>query len=150
MLFLKVPWCLSIHLYYAYIPFPGLCGNFNDVEADDFKAVNGLIEGTAVTFANTWKTKASCPDVTKQFGDPCSLSVEKGRRQIDSVKRQLILYISFCISLSPIILWVFFLTENYAKHWCSLLSDKKGIFSQCHSEVNPQDYEAVRYENTFL
>ncbi|KAM3849863.1 uncharacterized protein ACN63O_020389 [Diretmus argenteus] len=55
----------------------GLCGDFNDVEADDFKTINGLIEGTAVTFANTWKTKARCPDVTNVFGNPCSLSVQK-------------------------------------------------------------------------
>ncbi|XP_042267675.1 mucin-2-like [Thunnus maccoyii] len=55
----------------------GLCGDFNDVEADDFRTTNGLIEGTAVTFGNTWKTKTSCPDVTNILGDPCILSVDK-------------------------------------------------------------------------
>ncbi|XP_060891509.1 mucin-5AC-like [Labrus mixtus] len=88
----------------------GLCGDFNDVEADDFKTMNGLIEGTAGIFANTWKTKANCPDVKKnRLVDPCSLSVDK---------------------------------EKYAKNWCSLLSDANGIFSPCHSEINPEDYEA--------
>ncbi|XP_053175820.1 mucin-5B-like [Scomber japonicus] len=85
----------------------GLCGDFNDVEADDFKTTQGLTEGTAVTFANTWKTKSSCPDVTNILEDPCDLSIDK---------------------------------EKYAKYWCSLLSDKKGIFAQCHSEIDPQDY----------
>uniref|UniRef100_UPI003AB02701 mucin-2-like n=1 Tax=Centroberyx gerrardi TaxID=166262 RepID=UPI003AB02701 len=93
----------------------GLCGDFNDVEADDFKTRNGLIEGTAVTFANTWKTKASCPDVTNVFWNPCSLGVEK---------------------------------EKYADVWCSLLSDPKGIFSQCHSEINPDVYKASCIHDT--
>uniref|UniRef100_A0A3Q1I7Z7 VWFD domain-containing protein n=1 Tax=Anabas testudineus TaxID=64144 RepID=A0A3Q1I7Z7_ANATE len=87
----------------------GLCGNFNDVEADDFRTTNGLIEGTAGTFANTWKTKTTCPDVTNVFGDPCTLSIEK---------------------------------ENYAKHWCSLLSDPNEIFAKCHFEINPKVYQA--------
>ncbi|XP_040893938.1 mucin-2-like isoform X2 [Toxotes jaculatrix] len=87
----------------------GLCGDFNDVEADDFRTTNGLIEGTAGIYANTWKTKTSCPDVTVTLGDPCSLSIEK---------------------------------EKYAKYWCSLLTEPKGIFSKCHSEVNPKNYKA--------
>lgn len=64
-----------IQCYYLYV---GLCGDFNDIEADDFRTTNGLTEGTAVTFANTWKTKTSCPDVTNILGDPCILSVDKG------------------------------------------------------------------------
>uniref|UniRef100_A0A8C9SP20 VWFD domain-containing protein n=1 Tax=Scleropages formosus TaxID=113540 RepID=A0A8C9SP20_SCLFO len=54
----------------------GLCGNFNNVQADDFKAESGMIEGTAAGFANTWKYKATCPDVSSSFENPCSLSVE--------------------------------------------------------------------------
>ncbi|XP_069037957.1 mucin-5AC-like [Lepisosteus oculatus] len=54
----------------------GLCGNFNDVQADDFKTNSGIVEGTAVAFANTWKTTASCPAVTTSYENPCSLSVE--------------------------------------------------------------------------
>ncbi|XP_044050298.1 LOW QUALITY PROTEIN: mucin-5B-like [Siniperca chuatsi] len=87
----------------------GLCGDFNDVEVDDFRTTNGLIEGTAGTFANTWKTKSNCPDVTTTHRDPCILSVDN---------------------------------EKYAKHWCSMLSDPEGIFSQCHSTINPGDYQA--------
>ncbi|XP_068580291.1 mucin-2-like [Cebidichthys violaceus] len=55
----------------------GLCGDFNDVEADDFKTTNGLTEGTAGTFVNTWKSKTSCSDVTNILGDPCILNINK-------------------------------------------------------------------------
>lgn len=55
----------------------GLCGNFNDKQADDFKAKSGLIEGTATTFASTWKTTL-CQDFSTSLNDPCSMSVEKG------------------------------------------------------------------------
>ena len=58
--------------------YPGLCGDFNDIQADDLRTTSGLIEGTARTFANTWKTKASCPDVTTTSTDPCSYSMGKG------------------------------------------------------------------------
>ncbi|XP_053305740.1 mucin-5B-like [Spea bombifrons] len=54
----------------------GLCGNFNNQQADDFQAINGVIEGTAAAFVNTWKTAADCQSVKNVFDDPCSLSVE--------------------------------------------------------------------------
>ncbi|KAM9376056.1 mucin-2-like [Pholidichthys leucotaenia] len=55
----------------------GLCGNFNDVGSDDFRTESGLIEGTAVTFASTWKLKTSCTDEANIFGDPCTLNIDK-------------------------------------------------------------------------
>ncbi|KAK1335356.1 hypothetical protein QTO34_003142 [Cnephaeus nilssonii] len=57
----------------------GLCGNFNQNQADDLRALSGVVEGTAAAFANTWKTQAACPDVRGGFEDPCALSVENGR-----------------------------------------------------------------------
>ena len=57
---------------------PGLCGNFNQNQADDFRTVSGVVEATAAAFANTWKTQAACPNVKNSFEDPCSLSVENG------------------------------------------------------------------------
>ncbi|XP_058520124.1 mucin-5AC [Ochotona princeps] len=54
----------------------GLCGNFNSVQADDFRTMSGVVEGTAAAFVNTFKTQASCPNVKSHFEDPCSLSVE--------------------------------------------------------------------------
>uniref|UniRef100_A0A452TIA4 VWFD domain-containing protein n=1 Tax=Ursus maritimus TaxID=29073 RepID=A0A452TIA4_URSMA len=52
----------------------GLCGNFNQNQADDFRTLSGVVEGTAAAFANTWKTQAACPNVKNSFEDPCSLS----------------------------------------------------------------------------
>ncbi|XP_007466060.1 PREDICTED: mucin-5AC [Lipotes vexillifer] len=54
----------------------GLCGNFNQNQADDFRTISGAVEGTAAAFANTWKTQAACPNVKNSLEDPCSLSVE--------------------------------------------------------------------------
>ncbi|KAM5138198.1 uncharacterized protein ACMZJ9_016793 [Mantella aurantiaca] len=55
----------------------GLCGNYNNIQTDDFKALSGVIEGTAAAFVNTWKTLASCPNIKNNYEDPCSLNVEK-------------------------------------------------------------------------
>lgn len=57
---------------------PGLCGNFNSIQADDFQTISGVVEGTAAAFFNTFKTQAACPNVKNIFEDPCSLSVENG------------------------------------------------------------------------
>uniref|UniRef100_A0AAY5K163 VWFD domain-containing protein n=1 Tax=Esox lucius TaxID=8010 RepID=A0AAY5K163_ESOLU len=53
----------------------GLCGNFNNNQGDDLKGLSGVTEGTAIGFANTWKTRASCPDITRSF-ESRSLSLE--------------------------------------------------------------------------
>ncbi|KAI4904106.1 hypothetical protein NFI96_033254, partial [Prochilodus magdalenae] len=87
----------------------GLCGNFNNIQVDDFGTMGGLTEATAVDFVNAWKTRASCRDVQRSFENPCSLSTEN---------------------------------EKYAQYWCSLLSDKAGVFSSCHSEIEPATYKA--------
>ncbi|XP_040111162.1 mucin-5B [Oryx dammah] len=87
----------------------GLCGNFNQNQADDFRTVGGVVEATAAAFANTWKTQAACPNVKNSFEDPCSLSVEN---------------------------------ENYAQHWCSLLTRPAGPFSPCHSVVSPGPFHS--------
>lgn len=34
--------------------------------------------------------------------------------------------------------------ENYAQHWCSLLTDPAGAFSPCHSTVDPAPFHMVR------
>ncbi|KAL8169987.1 UNVERIFIED_CONTAM: Mucin-5AC [Gekko kuhli] len=54
----------------------GLCGNFNSIQTDDFKAISGVVEGTSAAFANTWKTQADCPNVKNIFENPCILSIE--------------------------------------------------------------------------
>ncbi|XP_078197925.1 mucin-5B-like [Callithrix jacchus] len=54
----------------------GLCGNFNQNQADDFTALSGVVEATGAAFANTWKAQAVCANARNSFEDPCSLSVE--------------------------------------------------------------------------
>ncbi|XP_051740976.1 mucin-2 [Ctenopharyngodon idella] len=52
----------------------GLCGNYNDVQTDDFKTDSGIIEGTPTTFVNFWKL--NCPDLEITFDNPCSLNMD--------------------------------------------------------------------------
>ncbi|XP_043915137.1 mucin-2-like [Protopterus annectens] len=99
----------------------GLCGNYNDVQSDDFTAIAGVIEGTAASFVNSWKVQSNCPEIKDSFENPCSSSVEN---------------------------------EKYAQHWCSLLIDKNGVFSSCHSVIDPAEYrkncmyDSCNYENS--
>ncbi|XP_068003881.1 mucin-5AC-like [Melanerpes formicivorus] len=86
----------------------GLCGNFNDVQTDDFKTTSGVIEGTSAAFGNTWKIRADCPNAKNTFEDPCTVSIQN---------------------------------DQYAQHWCGLLSDPTGPFAACHSTVNPEVYQ---------
>ncbi|XP_072194931.1 mucin-5AC [Excalfactoria chinensis] len=57
----------------------GLCGNFNDIQTDDFKTTSGVVEGTSAAFGNTWKTRADCPDAKITFENPCTLSIENDK-----------------------------------------------------------------------
>ncbi|KTF85508.1 hypothetical protein cypCar_00046261, partial [Cyprinus carpio] len=52
----------------------GICGNFNKVLSDDLETPQGVVEGTAVSFANAWKAQSNCPDRTERLDDPCSYS----------------------------------------------------------------------------
>uniref|UniRef100_A0A9J7YYL6 Mucin 2, oligomeric mucus/gel-forming n=1 Tax=Cyprinus carpio carpio TaxID=630221 RepID=A0A9J7YYL6_CYPCA len=54
--------------------FQGICGNFNKVLSDDLETPQGVVEGTAVSFANAWKAQSNCPDRTERLDDPCSYS----------------------------------------------------------------------------
>uniref|UniRef100_A0A8D0C705 MUC5A protein n=1 Tax=Salvator merianae TaxID=96440 RepID=A0A8D0C705_SALMN len=55
----------------------GLCGNFNNVQTDDFKTISGIVEDSAAAFGNSWKTLANCADVQDSFEDPCQKSADK-------------------------------------------------------------------------
>lgn len=75
------------HLYMCKCVSPhqtGLCGNFNNIMSDDFRVISGLVEGTATAFANTWKTRASCPDITARFGHPCSQGISMGTARLSN------------------------------------------------------------------
>uniref|UniRef100_A0A8C9XAM5 Mucin 2.2, oligomeric mucus/gel-forming n=1 Tax=Sander lucioperca TaxID=283035 RepID=A0A8C9XAM5_SANLU len=52
----------------------GLCGNYNMALSDDMKTPQGMVEGTAATFSNSWKANLMCPDREERLEDPCSLS----------------------------------------------------------------------------
>ncbi|RXN22576.1 intestinal mucin [Labeo rohita] len=52
----------------------GLCGNYNNVQKDDFKTGSDIIEGTPTSFVNFWKQ--NCPDIEITFDNPCSLNIE--------------------------------------------------------------------------
>ncbi|KAB5565852.1 hypothetical protein PHYPO_G00246250 [Pangasianodon hypophthalmus] len=85
----------------------GLCGNFNMVLSDELTTPQGVVEGTATCFGNSWKAQSNCPDYTERLDDPCSYSID---------------------------------SESYAEHWCSKLKEKEGVFTKCHSTVNPESY----------
>lgn len=42
------------------------------------------------------------------------------------------------------------MTEKYAQHWCSMLSDPEGVFAPCHSEISPDSYKEVRLTATAI
>lgn len=50
------------------------------VLSDDMKTPQGIVEGTAVTFSNSWKANPNCQDKAERLDDPCSLSVENGKK----------------------------------------------------------------------
>lgn len=78
-LFLKKSWQMTVYVCVCVSSnHTGLCGNFNNIMSDDFRVISGLVEGTAAAFANTWKTRACCPDIQTRFGDPCSQGISKG------------------------------------------------------------------------
>ncbi|XP_056458828.1 mucin-2-like [Gadus chalcogrammus] len=57
----------------------GLCGNYNMVLSDDMKTRQGIVEGTASSFGNSWKSSTTCPDRDERLESPCSVSVENER-----------------------------------------------------------------------
>ncbi|KAI4880349.1 hypothetical protein NFI96_021106 [Prochilodus magdalenae] len=54
----------------------GLCGNFNLVLSDELKTPQGLVEGTAASFGNSWKAQYHCPDRSERLDDPCSYNID--------------------------------------------------------------------------
>ncbi|KAL6474550.1 hypothetical protein MHYP_G00181110 [Metynnis hypsauchen] len=54
----------------------GLCGNFNMMLSDELKTPQGLVEGTAASFGNSWKAQYNCPDRSERLDDPCSYSTD--------------------------------------------------------------------------
>ncbi|CAL8261594.1 unnamed protein product [Merluccius merluccius] len=57
----------------------GLCGNYNMKLFDDMTTPQGMVEGTASSFGNSWKSNPTCQDRKEQRDNPCSLSLENER-----------------------------------------------------------------------
>ncbi|MEQ2160811.1 hypothetical protein GOODEAATRI_003216, partial [Goodea atripinnis] len=53
----------------------GLCGTFNAVSNDDMKTPQGIMEGSPVTFSNSWKANPPCVDREERLDRPCSHSL---------------------------------------------------------------------------
>lgn len=50
--------------------------------SDEMKTPQGIVEGTAATFSNSWKANFMCSDIEERLDDPCSLSLENGNQQL--------------------------------------------------------------------
>lgn len=81
-IFITFKYCLNSGWMFVGISwlsfYPGLCGNFNKVQTDDFQTITGIAEHSASAFGNSWKTSANCADVQDNFEDPCLKSIVKG------------------------------------------------------------------------
>ncbi|XP_063822202.1 von Willebrand factor-like [Ostrinia nubilalis] len=55
----------------------GLCGTFNLKQSDDFLTPEGDVEQSTLAFANKWKTREFCEDLsTKEPEHPCKANVQ--------------------------------------------------------------------------
>lgn len=68
------------------------------VLSDDMKTPQGIVEGTAATFSNSWKANSNCPDREERLDDPCSLSVENGKKILVDYSTVCLLYFNLCVS----------------------------------------------------
>src|SRR6218665_142492 len=78
---ITVQWDGSMRVYLSLDPrfsgkVCGLCGNFDGLADNDFTARSGQIESAAVSFANSWRTRETCP-MTADPNSPCTASPER-------------------------------------------------------------------------
>lgn len=119
---------LSGYQKLIYVPqcSTGLCGNFNNIMSDDFRVISGLVEGTAAAFANTWKTRVSCPDVVPHFGDPCSQDISRGTDDL----------------LHTMLCWMFLKTTQIQKGRQQVMFEYLVI-----KKINQQTYRYTKFQN---
>lgn len=146
---------------------------------DDMRTPQGIKEGTALTFSNSWKAEPSCSDMDNGPDDPCSSRIEIGKKNKTKKTHQCCFYfdlrfenknmlevlcltvkfsvkqvnIFICFSIIKVVRSVniisHFIVENYAKHWCEMLRNPNGSFANCHSDVNPAIYYKVQQTLSF-
>lgn len=78
---LSVKWDGQLRLYVTVIPYfsnktCGLCGNFNNIQGDDFINNDGAIETNVIAFANSWSTDSVC-NKTVHVKNPCETQVQR-------------------------------------------------------------------------
>lgn len=79
---------ISIPNYnWSYYLSKGLCGTFNSNQMDDFLTPEGDIEQNVVAFANKWKTKEKCPDVTQNHNHPCDSNIQNKEEALKYCKK---------------------------------------------------------------
>lgn len=61
----------------------GLCGNFNKMLSDELRTPQGIVEGTATSFGNSWKAQTNCLDSTERLDDPCSYNIDSGEKNFN-------------------------------------------------------------------
>ncbi|XP_048014153.1 mucin-2 [Megalobrama amblycephala] len=127
----------------------GLCGNFNKVLSDDLKTPQGVVEGTAASFANAWKALSNCPDHTERMDDPCSYSSDVGERLFASK----ISMKSDCTVFN--LMFVMFYTcmegiEGAQEHHCEqplqMVLDSEEEFTFSSEEEHDSDDERLHFE----
>ncbi|XP_078457601.1 uncharacterized protein LOC144722990 [Lampetra planeri] len=136
----------------------GLCGNYNDVLADELKTSCGLVEATSPPFANSWKAQTGCPDTAEELQDPCSINAHTGGSRgarsrgarvspctrspegRDADRRQMsVTHGGGARSMDA--------DSQYAEETCSKLLDPRGPFAKCHGVVNPNHfYKTCRHD----
>lgn len=52
------------------------------VLSDELMTPQGVAEGTATSFGNSWKAQSNCPDITESLDDPCSYNIDSGEKNV--------------------------------------------------------------------
>lgn len=89
------------------------------VLSDDMNTRQGIVEGSAAAFSNSWKASHICQDREDRLDDPCSFSVENGKLESVFVHQ---VYFLFLILLST---FMFFLNSTYLFSGFGLISNYK-------------------------
>ena len=56
----------------------GLCGTFNNMQYEDFKTPEGIVDTNPLTFGNSWNIDLTCP-IAKKKRHPCDMQVQKAK-----------------------------------------------------------------------
>ncbi len=129
-------------LWHLFV-YAGICGNFNKVLSDDLKTPQGVVEGTAISFANSWKAQSNCPDRTERQDDPCSYSSDSGERLFASK-------VNVAMSDRLVFNFVFVLFYTYTEGFISRLYSNRFGSDQEHLCVFTYDRKPHQQVSVFF